>query len=76
MHLRWRDLRCNGIVRNILRDPEIKDIQLRVLSRKLPAIIIGCVFRHSKETVLSFDYIQEAVRSTLMQKKNILSFVI
>ncbi len=57
------------IALNMSRQPGIVDIWLTVQCRKLPAIIIGCIYRHNKANALLYDYIQEAIRSTLIRKK-------
>ncbi len=54
---------------NIPWQPGIEEICLTAQCRKLPAIIIGSIYRHSKANVLLYDYIQEAITSTLMRKK-------
>ncbi len=63
-------LLANVTVLNIPRQPGIK-IWLTVQHRKLPAIIIGRIYKHLKANVLSCDYTQEAITSTLMRKKTI-----
>ncbi len=40
-------------------------------SRKLPAIIIGCVYRHPKALAASFDYIQDVVRMVCLRDKSV-----
>ena len=36
---------------------------------KLPAIIIGCIYRHPKAPVATFDYIQEIFRVVSLKNK-------
>ncbi len=44
---------------------------IRVQSRKLPSITMGCIYSHPKAATDSFDYIAEVVRKTCMQKRTV-----
>lgn len=41
---------------NIIRPTNIEDIWISVQCRKLPAITVGCVYRHPKALAISYDY--------------------
>ncbi len=47
----------------------IEDVWVTVQCRKLPAIIIGCIYRHPKAPVATFDYIQEIFRVVSLKNK-------
>ena len=51
----------------------IKDLWITVQCRKLPAIIIGCIYRHPKASATTFDYIQDVFRLISMKNKTFLS---
>lgn len=60
-------LTVNVINLNAPKQVGIEDVWITVQCRKLPAVIIGCVYRHPKAPVVSFDYIQEIFK-TLFKK--------
>ena len=47
----------------------IGDIWVQVQCRKLPSIILGCLYRHPKAHSNSFDYIENTLRAIIMRKK-------
>lgn len=47
----------------------IEDVWVTVQCRKLPAIIIGCIYRHPKAPVATFDYIQDTFRVVSLKNK-------
>ncbi len=47
----------------------IEDLWITVQCRKLPAIIIGCMYRHPKASATAFEYIQEVFRLISMKNK-------
>ncbi len=62
-------LSANVIDLNIPRQTGIEDIWVTVQCRKLPGIVIGCIYRHLKAPVATFDYIQDVLRVACMRKK-------
>lgn len=51
------------------RQVGVEDVWVQVQCRKLPAIIIGCVYRHPKALAASFDYIQDVFRTVCLRNK-------
>ena len=47
----------------------IKNVWVTIHCRKLPAIIIGCMYRHPKATVAALDCIQDILRIICMKNK-------
>ncbi len=43
---------------DITRPAGIEDVWLNVQCRKLPSILIGCLYRHPEALAMSFDYIE------------------
>ena len=70
------DLHVKILETNINKDHEIKieDVWLTVQARKLPSFIVGCVYRHPKAHVQSFNYLTEVFRSVCLKKKAIYIF--
>ncbi len=56
---------------DVQRPTGVEDVWVKVQCRKLPAIITGCVYRHPKALVLSFDYIQDAFRMVCLRDKSV-----
>ena len=63
----------NIINLNIPKQTGIEDLWITVQCRKLPAIIIGCIYRHPKASATTFDYIQDVFRLISMKNKTFLS---
>ena len=49
----------NMINLDVPRQEGVEDVWVTVQCRKLPSFIIGCVYRHPKAPVISFNYIQD-----------------
>ena len=64
-------LKANLINLDIISPPALEDVWLTVQCRKLPAIIIGSMYRHPKALSASFDYIEDVFR-----RVNIRNFVL
>ena len=45
-----------------------------VQHRKLPSIIIGCIYRHPKALVTTFDYISESFKNMVLRNKPMFVF--
>ena len=54
---------------NIYGQVGVEDIWISVQCRKLPSIIVGCIYRHPKAHSDSFEYISERLKSALLLKK-------
>lgn len=67
-------LKANVIRSEVLRPQGIEDVWVTVQNRKLPAIIIGCMYRHPKAPAESFNYIEDIFR--LMSIRNISLFIL
>ena len=52
-------LKSNLITLDITRPLGIEDIWITVQCHKLPAIVIGCMYRHPKALAVYFDYIED-----------------
>ena len=62
-------LKTNVINLSFSKKPGIEDVWVSVQSGMLPAIIVGCIYRHPKSTVTSFEDIQEVLRQSCLSKK-------
>ena len=62
-------LSANVIDLKVPRQTGIEDIWVTVQCRKLPAIVIGCMYRHPKAPVATFGYIQDVLRMICMRNK-------
>ncbi len=51
------------------RQTGIEDIWVTVQCRNLPAIVIGCMYRHPKVPAATFNYLQDALRIARMRNK-------
>ena len=49
----------------------VEDIWIQVQFRKFPSFIVGCVYRHPKALVVSFEYLSDVFRNILLRKKPI-----
>ncbi len=47
----------------------VEDVWITLQLRKLPSVIIGCLYRHPKASYESFEYIQDILRSMCLHKK-------
>lgn len=56
---------------NVPRPAGVEDVWVKMQCRKLPAIIIGCVYRHPKALATSFDYIQDVLRMVCLCDKSV-----
>ena len=62
----YKILRCeNG------RGAGVEDERVTVQCRKLPAIIVGCAYRHPKALVASFDYIEDVFKVICLRNKKV-----
>ena len=50
---------------------DVEDVFIKVQCRKLPSVIIGCMYRHPKALIESFDYITDIFRNICLLKKKI-----
>ena len=62
-------LTVNMIDLNVSRQEGVEDVWITVQCRKLPAIIIGCVYRHPKVPSATFDYIQNILKTLCLKDK-------
>ncbi len=62
-------LSVNIINLNVPKQEDIEDLWITVQCRKLPAIIIGCMYRHPKASATAFEYIQDMFRLISMKNK-------
>ncbi len=49
----------------------VENVFIKVQSRKLPSITIGCMYRHPKADTDSFHYITEVLRNMCLQKRTV-----
>ena len=54
---------------NVEKPEGIEDVWITVQHRKLPAIIVGCLYRHPKALAHSFDYIHNVLRNIFLRNK-------
>lgn len=47
----------------------VEDVWINVQRRMLPSVVIGCIYRHPKATVRSFEYISEVFKVVCIRKK-------
>ncbi len=47
----------------------VEDVWVTVKCRKLPSIIVGCVYQHPKAPGTSFNYIQEMFKTLCLKNK-------
>ncbi len=52
----------NVVKLDIDRPASVEDAWVAVQCCKLPAVIIGCVYRHPKAPAVPFDYIEDVLR--------------
>lgn len=72
-----KDHLSSGVLHtNIKRQSGVKDVWVKIQCRKLPSIIIGCIYRHPKAHSDSFDYIVDILRTMSMRNKSLFFLVI
>ena len=49
----------------------VEDVWVQIQCRKLPSMIIGCVYRHPKALTTSFDYIQQVFKVACLRGKSV-----
>ena len=59
------------IKQEIPRQEGVEDVWVQVQCRKMPAIIIGCVYRHPKALAASFVYIEDIFRTVCLRNKSV-----
>lgn len=62
-------LMTNVINLDVPRQEGVEDVWVIVQCRKLPSFIIGCVYRHPKAPITSFNYIQDVFNIILLKNK-------
>ena len=63
---------CTNVIKlDIPRVDGVEDVWVTVQCRKLPAIIVGCVYRHPKALVTSYDYIEEVFKMICLRNKKV-----
>ena len=65
-----KELKTNIINFLLPKQAGVEDLWLIVQSNMYPAVIIGCVYRHPKAGVDSFEYLQDVFRQLCVSKKN------
>ncbi len=64
------DLRATLLPTNTVNRPTgVENVWITLQLRKLPSVIIGCLYRHPKASFESFEYIQGILRSMCLRKK-------
>ncbi len=64
-----KQLRTRVICFPVTRQRGVEDLWVSVQSHVHPAVIIGCVYTHSKGPVVSFDYVEDVLRQLYFSKK-------
>ncbi len=67
-------LRVTPVNIDIVRPKGVEDVWVAVQSKKLPTVIIGCLYRHPKSTSDTFDYIEDALDFINSKNKPFFSF--
>ena len=65
------DVKVKCITPNTENVIGIEDIWITIQHKKLPSLIIGCIYRHPKALTCSFDYIKTVLKEMCMRKKPI-----
>ncbi len=65
-----KELRINVINFLLRKQTGVEDLWLSVQSNMYPAVIIGCVYRRSKASADSFEYLQDVFRLLCVSKNN------
>lgn len=55
---------------NVARPAGVEDVWVTIQCRKLPSIVIGCLYRHPKALTTTYDYIREVFNMLWLTKKN------
>ena len=63
------DLSATPINMNMEKFNGIEDLWLTIQCRKLPSIIIACIYRHPKTTADSFEYLLDCFRNICLKNK-------
>ena len=61
---------ANVVQFDIVKPEGIEDVWLSVQSSKLPTVIIGCLYRHPKSLLCSYDYITDVIKSVSLKNKS------
>ena len=64
-------LNVNVLILNNDRPEGVEDVWLSVQSNKLPSIIVGCIYRHPKSDLFTFDYISDTLKLVCTRNKPI-----
>lgn len=65
-----RDIyRVAAINVNLDKPEGIEDVWITVQNRKLPTVIVGCLYRHPKSLAHTYDYIQNVLRHISLHNK-------
>ncbi len=56
---------------NVLQQEGTEDVWVKIQKRKLPSVIIGCIYRHPKAPSLSYDYIHDILQAICTHNKTI-----
>ena len=56
---------------DVVKIDGIEEVWLSIQSRKLPSVIVGCLYRHPHASNDTFDHILECLRSACLKKKAI-----
>ncbi len=64
-----KELKTHLITFPVTRQVGVEDLWVSIQSNKYPAVIIGCVYRHPKATVDSYEYLQDVFRQLCISKK-------
>ena len=62
-------LSAKSINLSVPKQVGIEDLWVTVQCRKLPAIVIGCMYRHPKASATTFEYIQDVFKLISMKNK-------
>ena len=66
------DLSATPINMNKENVDGIEDIWLTIQCRKLPSIIVACIYRHPKTTAKNFEYLLDCLRNICLKNKPVL----
>ncbi len=62
------DLPATLINLSVPKRAGVEDVWITVQCRKLPSIIIGCMYRHPNTPSVVFDYIQDVLRTICIKE--------
>ncbi len=63
------ELKAKIIDTDITKHEGVDHICIQVQCRKLPSILICCIYRHPKASSTSFNFIEDTLRAMIMRKK-------